>query len=96
MASNHLLCLLLSAQDTAPGHRPGQICEPTSSEGSRHPGQCWLDPRDGASLPAEQGKENAGCFSHLEKVERLCKRETRRDLAKPAVFWRYKYLNYTK
>lgn len=33
----------------------------------------------------DQGKEAAGCFSHLEKVERLCESETRRGLAKPVV-----------
>lgn len=44
----------------------------------------------------DQGKEVAGCFSHLEKVERVCKSETRRGLAKPVVFLCYKHLNYAK
>lgn len=44
----------------------------------------------------DQGKEVAGCFSHLQKVERLCKSEMRRGLAKPVVFWCYKHLNDTK
>lgn len=43
-----------------------------------------------------QSKEIAVCFSHLGKVERLCKSETRRSLAKPVVFWCCKRLNYTK
>lgn len=54
-------CLRLPAQDTARDIARVGIWEPTSLEGSRPAGQCWvLDPRDGASLPAGPGQ--GGCW----------------------------------
>lgn len=87
MASKHLLCLQLPAQDTAPGHHsPGQDLGAHKLGGTLGSAGCWTRGMEHHHLQG-QGREVAGCSSHLEKVERLCKSETRRGLAKSVVFW---------
>lgn len=83
----------ISAAAACTAHSPGTGFGSHKLGGLLSP---WAAP-EGWSIPTCSTRQGgAGCCFHLEKVERLCKSETRRGLAKPVVFWCSEYLNYTK